>query len=149
MSMLKTQKWCGSVLFVRITIDWAYSLFTTNLICFFFSFTYIFVGKWEWWCCVTLPLQLGTQLPHFLFYKSKTKQKDLQTKRNIQKGILQYIQGKQGTKFPEWLKLVQRKQYLQIYNVWQPSLVLGRLVGALTVSMDCKSPILGLALQAY
>ena len=95
------------------------------------------------------PITTWSQLPHFLFYKSKTKQKDLQTKRNIQKGILQYIQRKQGTKFPEWLTLVQRKQYLQVYNVWQPNLVLGRLGGALAVSMACQGPILALELQAY
>jgi hypothetical protein len=36
-----------------------------------------------------------------------------------------------------------------IYNVWQSSLVLDRLGGALRVSMACESPILALALQAY
>ena len=36
-----------------------------------------------------------------------------------------------------------------IYNVWQPSLVLGGLGRALTVPIACEGSILGLALQAY
>jgi hypothetical protein len=36
-----------------------------------------------------------------------------------------------------------------MYNVWQASLVLAKLGGALRVSMACKGPILALALQAY
>jgi hypothetical protein len=38
--------------------------------------------------------------------------------------------------------------YTNIYNVWQSSLVLDRLGGALRVSMACEGPILALALQA-
>jgi len=40
-------------------------------------------------------------------------------------------------------------QMYNIYNVWQPSLVLGGLGRALTVPIACKGSILGLALQAY
>jgi hypothetical protein len=38
---------------------------------------------------------------------------------------------------------------IYIYNMWQSSLVLDRLGGALRVSMACRGPILALALQAY
>jgi len=59
----------------------------------------------------------------------------------------------EGTKFPKGPALVQTKQYnkyIQIYNVWQPSLVLGRPARARNGPYSLQRLYTDLlALQAY
>ncbi len=43
----------------------------------------------------------------------------------------------------------KERMNIQMYNAWQPSLVLGDLGSALTSPYSCKGSSLGLALQAY
>jgi hypothetical protein len=45
--------------------------------------------------------------------------------------------GKLGTKFPKGLTLVQTNTDIQYIYLWWPSLVLGKLGGALRVPMAC------------
>ena len=58
-------------------------------------------GRWEWSEGVTSPLQLGPQLPHFLFYWLY-KNIQLYNKRGIIKGDLQYIQEKRELGSQKW-----------------------------------------------
>ena len=63
-------------------------------------------------------------------------------------GIIQFIIQKREPS-SHGLNVSPMNANTQMYNMWQPSLVLGRLGGALRVSMACKGPILALALQAF
>ena len=74
--------------------------------------------------------------------------KRIYEQRGIQKGILQFIIQKRELS-SHGLNVSPTNANNTIYNMWQPSLVLGRLSGALRVSMACESPILALALQAF
>ena len=83
-------------------------------------------------------VNFGPQLPHASSFINQTTTMDLQQKRKIY--TVSYIHG---------LNVSPMNANIQMYNMWQPSLVLGRLGGALRVSMACKGPILALALQAF
>ncbi len=87
----------------------------------------------------------------FSFIISKQENMDLQVKENI-KSILQYIQRSPGNKSP-WTKyqsrntkiyiIIQMYKYIQIYNAWQTSLMLGSLGRALRAPIAFSGSNLG------
>ena len=85
---------------------------------------------------------------HTSSFISFTSKHSFTTKEEFIEGEIQYMYKKRELSSHKG-ELSPEIQMYNIYNVWQPSLVLGGLGRALTVPIACKGSILGLALQAY
>jgi hypothetical protein len=85
---------------------------------------------------------------HFLFYSIKTSKYEYTRKEEFKRVFYSIYKQKRELSSHEG-ELSPEIQMYNIYNVWQPSLVLGGLGRALTVPIACEGFILGLALQAY
>ena len=90
-------------------------------------------------------VNFGPQLPHASSFIKSNNNKGFTTKEENDTVSYSIYKGN-GELSSRGLNI---SPMIQIYNVWQSSLVLDRLGGALRVSMACKSPILALALQAF